>query len=364
MLLCSALVLVMGACSSAPLDKDGVAVNQQINKTLVNDAAASKSLVKILLLGAGECGKSTILKQMKILHRNGFDEQERHDAIDLVRKNTLQSIQALIQACRDLEINFGSDDARHSANLVADIKENEIIPCTDLILQMKCLWKDEGILTAYQRQNEFTLLDSAKYFLDDVERTFDSKYNPIDQDILRTRLPTTGILETDFLIDKINFKMCDVGGQRGERKKWIHCFEDARAILFIASLSEYDQVLAEDRTRNRLVESLSLFEGILSLPWFKNTAIILFLNKNDIFSEKITRIDLGIYFNSYVGGLDYEEGLYFIKELFFSKNDNPSKTIYAHVTNATDTNHMAFVWKCTKHIVMQQNLSRAGLIMV
>jgi hypothetical protein len=136
------------------------------------------------------------------------------------------------------------------------------------------------------------------------------------------------------------------------------------AVLFIASLSEYDQVLAEDRTRNRLLESLALFETILAIPCLKDTAIILFLNKSDIFGEKIQKINLGTYFSSYTGGLDYEEALYFIKELFFEKNDGPTKTIYAHVTNATDTNHMKFVWKCTKHVVMARNLKRTGLIMV
>ena len=141
-----------------------------------------------------------------------------------------------------------------------------------------------------------------------------------------------------------------------------HCFQDVNAILFISSLNEYDQCLAEDRTRNRLLESLSLFEGIISLPWFRSTAIILFLNKNDLFTDKVRRVDLGQFFPDYDGGCDYEEALEFIKELFFSKNLNPSKTIYAHVTDATDTQGIAFVWGATKHIILQQNLTRAGLI--
>ena len=40
----------------------------------------------------------------------------------------------------------------------------------------------------------------------------------------------------------LNFRVFDVGGQRSERKKWIHCFEDVTAIIFIVALSEYDQV--------------------------------------------------------------------------------------------------------------------------
>lgn len=40
--------------------------------------------------------------------------------------------------------------------------------------------------------------------------------------------------------------MFDVGGQRSERKKWIHCFEGVTAIIFCVALSDYDLVLAED----------------------------------------------------------------------------------------------------------------------
>lgn len=112
------------------------------------------------------------------------------------------------------------------------------------------------------------------------------------------------------------------------------------------------------------MESLSLFEGIISLPWFNSTHIILFLNKNDLFMEKIRRVDLAKFFPDFDGGMgDYEEALEFIKDLFFAKNLNPNKTIYAHVTDATDTQGIAFVWGATKHIILQQNLTRAGLIM-
>jgi hypothetical protein len=65
---------------------------------------------------------------------------------------------------------------------------------------------------------------------------------PTTQDILRTRVKTTGIVEINFSFKDLNFRVFDVGGQRSERKKWIHCFEDVTAIIFIVALSEYDQV--------------------------------------------------------------------------------------------------------------------------
>ena len=42
------------------------------------------------------------------------------------------------------------------------------------------------------------------------------------------------------------FRLCDVGGQRTERRKWIHCFDDVTAIIFVAALNEYDMMLEED----------------------------------------------------------------------------------------------------------------------
>lgn len=86
--------------------------------------------------------------------------------------------------------------------------------------------------------------------------------------------------------------MFDVGGQRNERRKWIHCFDHVTALVFVASLSEYDQVLFEDADKNRLDEALDLFKQIVNSKWFKNTAIILFLNKKDLFEMKLAKVPM------------------------------------------------------------------------
>lgn len=57
-------------------------------------------------------------------------------------------------------------------------------------------------------------------------------------------------------------RLFDVGGQRSERKKWIHCFEDVTAIIFCVALSGYDQVLHEDETTvsvTQFIQSESLW---------------------------------------------------------------------------------------------------------
>lgn len=124
---------------------------------------------------------------------------------------------------------------------------------------------------------------------------------PNDQDVLRSRVKTTGITETTFIIQDLTYRMFDVGGQRSERKKWIHCFENVTTILFLVAISEYDQLLFEDETVNRMQEALTLFDSICNSRWFIKTSIILFLNKIDRFKEKLPVSPMQNYFPDYEG---------------------------------------------------------------
>jgi len=100
---------------------------------------------------------------------------------------------------------------------------------------------------------------------------------------------------------KLIGSMFDVGGQRSERKKWIHCFEAVTCIIFCVALSEYDQVLLEVNTINRMEESLTLFGSIVNSAWFTRTSIVLFLNKIDIFRRKLLTVPLERYYPDYEG---------------------------------------------------------------
>jgi len=156
--------------------------------------------------------------------------------------------------------------------------------------------------------------------------------------------------------------MFDVGGQRNERKKWIHCFENVTAVLFVAALSEYDQVLYEDENTNRMVEALNLFEEICNSRWFRETSMILMLNKRDLFGEKIQRVSLKTCFPDYQGQDNYDEGTEFLQSQFESRNRNPEKQIYAHVTCATDTDNVSMVFNAVKDIIIRKSLGEAGLV--
>ncbi len=148
------------------------------------------------------------------------------------------------------------------------------------------------------RSKKFILLYS---YLESIDRIATQNYLPTEQDVLRVRVPTTGIIEYPFMLENITFRMVDVGGQRSERRKWIHCFENVTSIMFLAALSEYDQVLVESDNENRMEESKALFRTIITYPWFQNSSVILFLNKKDLLEEKIMHSHLVDYFPEYDG---------------------------------------------------------------
>nr|XP_005997547.1 PREDICTED: guanine nucleotide-binding protein subunit alpha-14 [Latimeria chalumnae] len=157
--------------------------------------------------------------------------------------------------------------------------------------------------------------------------------------------------------------MVDVGGQRSERRKWIHCFENVTSIIFLVALSEYDQVLAECDNENRMEESKALFRTIITYPWFLNSSVILFLNKKDLLEEKIKFSHLADYFADYNGPKeDAKAAREFILKLYQDQNPDANKAIYSHFTCATDTENIRFVFAAVKDTILQSNLKEFNLV--
>jgi len=123
-------------------------------------------------------------------------------------------------------------------------------------------------------------------------------------------------------------------------------------------MSEYDLVLYEDSSVNRMEESLQLFEEICNSVWFDKIDMILFLNKRDLFEEKITRSPLSKYFPDYTGDDEYDEASLFISEKFIDTNKNPEKLIFPHFTTATDPKNFKFVFEAVKTSIIQHAISQ------
>jgi GTPase SAR1 family protein len=352
----------MGLCAS----QDGTPEEQQkkeadrqrsrdVDKAISSSQHSDQQINKLLLLGAGESGKSTLFKQMQKIYGKGFSEGERKNYTSIIFNNMVLSIKMLVQQAA----HYGGVKNEDAKRVVLEVKEEHPV---DLQLgpYMKIMWQDPGVKAAYEHRSRFQLNDSTEYFFSRIDEIMQPNYIPTEQDVLRSRVPTTGIVENSFEIDGNSFRMLDVGGQRSERKKWIHCFENVTAVLFVAAISAYDQVLYEDENTGRMVEALELFEEITNSEWFHKTSMILFLNKKDLFAEKIKKVPLKNYFPLYNGN-SYEEATEFIQEMFEEKN-RQEKDIYTHITCATDTNNIFTVFSYVKDIIIKKGLSRAGLM--
>jgi guanine nucleotide-binding protein subunit alpha len=242
---------------------------------------------------------------------------------------------------------------------------------SDILNNIESLWHDPVIPSVMDRSSEFYLMDSATYFFSNIRKIAAPDYVPDEADVLRARTKTTGISETRFNMGQLSIHMFDVGGQRSERKKWIHCeirftlalvdlmlivegFEAVTSIIFCVALSEYDQVLLEENgqvsdshspieaaltSQNRMQESLVLFESVINSRWFLRTSVILFLNKIDVFKQKLPKVPLVHYFPEYTGGADINKAAKYILWRFTQTN-RARLSVYPHLTQATDTSNV------------------------
>jgi GTPase SAR1 family protein len=214
------------------------------------------------------------------------------------------------------------------------------------------LWNDPGIKKTFERRNEFQLDDSTQYYMTELERISQPDYVPSQEDVLRTRVKTTGVVEMKATLGGKNITMLDVGGQRNERKKWMHCFDNVSAVIFVISLAEYDQKCYEDNETPRMQESLELFTETINSKWFVDTPIILFMNKSDLFKEKIKTSKLNVMFSEYSGSQDYESCMKYIQSKFEDRNKfKETKKIHAHPTCATDTKQLQTAFDAIKDIL-------------
>lgn len=356
-------------CFLTEEEKRAILIDMEIQKILKDQKKRERKEIKVLLLGTGESGKTTFIKQMRIIHGKGYSEEDRRAFAKLVFQNIFTAVKAMTWAMNTLRIPYANPQNEIYAKWVQDVDIRQVTQLDrGYVDAIRHLWADTGLRVCYSRRREYQLLDSTEYFMTNLERIAGPDYIPTDQDVLRVRVPTTGINDYSFSVEKITLRIVDVGGQKSERRKWIHCFENVTSLIFLASLSEYDQRLEENDIDNRMEESMTLFYTTIHSPWFSGASIILFLNKKDILAEKIQTSDLQTYFQGFTGRKrDAQAAMNYISEMYkqqgLSREDKRErKTIYSHFTCATDTKNIRMVFNDVKDTVLIKSLAEYGVI--
>ncbi|XP_068093248.1 guanine nucleotide-binding protein G(olf) subunit alpha isoform X3 [Hyperolius riggenbachi] len=320
---------------------------------------------------------------MRILHVNGFNSEEKKQKIQDIRKNVKDAIVTIVSAMSTLipPVPLGNPENQFRVDYIKSIAPLSDFDYTQEFFEnAQKLWDDDGVKACFERSNEYQLIDCAQYFLERIDQVRQNDYTPTDQDLLRCRVLTSGIFETRFQVDKVNFHMFDVGGQRDERRKWIQCFNDVTAIIFVVASSSYNMVIREDNNTNRLREALDLFKSIWNNRWLRTISVILFLNKQDMLAEKVLagKSKIEDYFPEFVrytvpddatpdAGEDprVTRAKFFIRDEFLrisTASGDGRHYCYPHFTCAVDTENIRRVFNDCRDIIQRMHLRQYELL--
>ncbi|KAI9628076.1 hypothetical protein H4Q26_018224 [Puccinia striiformis f. sp. tritici PST-130] len=362
------IYLNMGCGPSKPAeDRDASHRSAAIDAQLRKDRSNARKEIKILLLGAGESGKSTLVKQMKCLWDQPYTQSERESYREVIFANTITSIQVVLDALPALQhitIPAEHGDAERIDLLLTLPPDSHDTPVWTP--RWPTLSASSGLAPASNRLSHSAISINSTirphttcFYFDNIIRIAQPGYIPTEQDIVRSRVKSTGISESKFNVGQLIWKVFDVGGQRSERKKWIHCFENVNVLIFFVAINEYDQVLYEDECVNRMAEAATLFDSICNSQWFRQTQMILFFNKIDLFKAKLLTSPLSSRFPDYDGDNSYESAAKFIHRNFLQLCRDPNKDIITHFTCATDSQQISVVLAGVQESILRKNLAAA-----
>uniref|UniRef100_A0A672UCW8 Guanine nucleotide-binding protein subunit alpha n=1 Tax=Strigops habroptila TaxID=2489341 RepID=A0A672UCW8_STRHB len=298
----------MAGCCLSVEEKESQRISAEIERQPRRDKRDARRELKLLLLGTGEDGKSTFIKQMRIIHGSGYTEEDRKGFIKLVYQNIFTDMQATIRATDTLKIQYTCKENEESAQKIKQVEVDKVTVLERKQVEaIKKLWEDPGIQECDDRQREYQLSDSKNYLTD------------LDHIAMPSFVPT------HFQKNLYDLWLID----------FYYCPEKSKA----------------------------LFKTIITDPWFLNTSVILFLNKKDLLEEKIMYSHLISYFPEYTGPKqDVKAARHFVLKLYQDQNPDKEKVIYSHFTCATETENIHFVFAAVKDMILQLNLREFNLV--
>jgi len=334
---------------------------------------------RLLLLGSGGSGKSTVFKQMRIQKGVGIPDDQRKFLTKSMQLKMVALARSVIrcgsivdnehyeknadQAATMKEVLVGggaTEDQITALDGMAEAKAKEALDgdgAADLLATTAVVWK--AIAETQQDMiKDPKLEDYIPTMVGFRERICASDFLATDEDILFYRAPTVGLEEvTAEVQDNVTFTFIDVGGQRSERKNWMKV-QNITAVVFVGALNDFCKTLEEDQTKNAMKEALNVFRIVGKT--FKNMPIILLLNKRDLFEQKIEKNPLNKCFKGYKGNTA-EEAYEFICQEFTAAGDVKEGMLYVHKTCATDGNAMKKVFSSVEHVILNDVMRSSGL---
>ncbi|ETO34621.1 heterotrimeric G protein alpha subunit 1 [Reticulomyxa filosa] len=355
---------------------------------------------KLLLLGIGASGKSTIFKNLKrsqgvvmieprvavqtawvirqtlielmtklLVKSRTFYEMDKEKNADCLIEETTETVEYIKLLLKNSEFTFGENVEPSEEDLVA------------LGNAISFLWKLPAVKATFARRGKFAFEDNMEYFFERAKTVMHPKFLPTEEEVLKARVRTTGAVTYTYTQQDTTFLITDVGGQRSERRKWITHFDNVSGVIFVTALNHYNCVLFEDEQQNAMHEAVRLFTEYANIQEFhkaglRKTALRCKKKKKKyyILPKKKKKKD-----EEQWNGIDYEpredpeqdqihfkqcsdQAIEFIQTLFVTRNTVKERLIYCHVTCATDQDNIKTVFLDVQNIIIRSNLKNGGLI--
>lgn len=363
----------MGCCGSFQQDST---VNPEITEQVGFFHKPKNITLRFLMLGGGESGKSTILRQIRRLQGSPIDQAELTVSKAYLKQNIIECMRTLAIQSEMLATVYNFDTSVSTDLLLIRDRVAKLNDKGEFTKEMlddfHKLFNDKGIKKTLEYRDMYYIMDNVDYVLSKMHCIIDDDDIPTIEDYIHCRHRTAGIYRVGFtMCDEKNdieelYEFIDVGGQRSERPKWTKILnEQLAAVIYVAALSAYNQLLFEDRRVNKLQEEIALFGKIINIPQFLECHTILFLNKSDLFKQKILKHSIKETFPDYHGDdKNLEVIIGFITKKFCEqkKDITVHKTIYVHVTCATDTECIKNMFSSIRDIVLSRDLITCGFM--
>jgi len=300
--------------------------------------------IKAIILGPGDSGKTTYWRQLRNLYANGLTEDEKVALIPLLRISIIEDMKRMVAFANESSI-YLPEQIRNEISYLESIDAaiDDIVP--EIADAISKLWECPVIQKVYEQASFLCSSDHSSFFLDKVKEIFANDYYPSPEDIIKSRIRTTGINELRFLINDKKVILADIGGQKCERNKW-KVLQGINVVIFVVSLSDFNQMLFEEKSEGRTEDSIQLFEATIKSKGFSNLPLFLVFNKVDEFRKKFCKYPDSFRkaYPMYQGEMsDPDAAIQYIISTYKSRipTDRPENAhLYTYVTCAVDMEEM------------------------
>eukprot|EP01083_Nonionella_stella_P025874 71229_1 len=305
---------------------------------------------KILILGSGSVGKSAVFKSLKRVQEGPLTDTDLMDGRHVIRQNIIAGVLTLLKESQALYEHYNDSytqstydrqtndiihgycgySDRNLLQCLVDLNEH-IIEKIQLIVNyaretfhdelehdelqqlasaVDTIWNLPAVQQTFllRLKRHYSFPENMDYFYNKTAHAMSVGYVPTEEDIHRLRVRTTGTITYEYEDDDGNpFEIRDVGGERNERKKWIHSFENVACVVYVCSLNQYCLSLFEDEKQIGLLENMTLFGELCNSKWFRKSVFVLLLNKIDLFRDNLRVTPLTFCFGEEYKGRNFND---------------------------------------------------------